>query len=59
MIMQTSEGQQVAGMLSASLIALAELDKVSTLDAEQLWTMLANHLRSARPQALMSLEQVP
>lgn len=59
MIMQTPDGQRVAAQLSAALVALAELDKVSTLDAEQLWAMLANHLRSARPQALMSLEQVP
>lgn len=59
MIMQTPEGQRVAAQLSAALLALGELDKHSAADAQALWVVLANHLRSARPQALMSLEQVP
>ena len=59
MIMQTPEGQRVAAQLSAALLALGELDKVSTVDADTLWKMLANHIRSAHPQALMTLEDVP
>lgn len=59
MIMQTPEGQALAAKLSAVLLELAELDKTSTLDAEALWAAIAAHLRSARPQALMRLEDVP
>jgi hypothetical protein len=57
--MMTDEGKRVAAALSVVLTALADLDKVSPADAEMIWTSLANHLRSARPQALMALQEVP
>lgn len=53
---QTPQGRACAAQLSAALVALAELSKVSEADAEALWRAIAAHLRSSRPQVLMQLE---
>lgn len=56
--MQTPEGKKVAAQLSAALTELADLSKISDLDAAMLWNQLVAHIRSARPQALLSLKDV-
>ncbi len=56
MNMQTPEGDSVARHIAAALVQLTELEKTSAVDADTLWRMLAAHLRSQRPQALMTTE---
>lgn len=59
MQLQTPQGQQIAAQLSQALTALGDLDKVSPVDAELIWQHIVAHVRSARPQSLLALKDVP